>query len=337
LSNPSKFTVLMPTHGKSGIISMSIQSWLDQSFGDFEFLIVGDGCDDQTVAEVEAFNDPRIKFQRYDKGQGSGYDNRNKVLRAARGSYIAYAQHDDLVSHDHLMLLNGALSDPEVVFAHTRPLYVSEGGVICPLFFDLKIPAIWKRFSEVGNLIHTGCIAHPRHVFDTLGFFDANAHPSDYDFWRRMINHFSRSAFKTITTPSVLHFQSRKEGVLIKGVQVWGLPEARALMQMGATWKDYPEGLIWPVEKDTSPQASFHAVLQETGSATFWRNVRQDTDALRDLFAWDLSSLFLRKSLAYDSGPNPPARTKLSILATIIRHLARLQKMFFRILKWLVP
>ena len=317
---PPRFSVLMPTHGKPGIISLAIQTWLNQSYEDFEFLIVGDGCDDQTAAEVAAFQDPRIMFRRYEKGQGSGYDNRNRVLKTARGRYIAYAQHDDLVAVDHLTLLDGALSDPEVVFAHTRPLYVSDDGSICPLFFDLKHPSVWTRFSEIENLIHTGCLAHPRQVFETLGFFDPQARKADYDFWRRMTRNFSRSSFKTITTPSVLHFRSSAASSN-GGVQAWGMPEARALMQRAAAseasvaTQAYPKRLIWPVAEGTTSQVSFHAVLQEIGSTTFWRLVRQDTDALRDLLAWESSA------------------PKSSKPASVKRRLARLKRKILRIFK----
>ena len=341
MTNPPRFSVLMPTHGKPGLISLAIQTWLNQSFEDFELLIVGDGCDDQTAAEVAAFQDPRIVFQRFEKGLGSGYDNRNKVLKTARGRYIAYAQHDDLVAGDHLTLLDEAFSDPDVVFAHTRPLYVSDEGAICPLFFDLKHPSLWTRFREVENLIHTGCLAHPRQVFETLGFFNPQAAPADYDFWRRMTRHYSQSAFKTITTPSVLHFRS--SAVPAKGgVQAWGLLEARTMMQMAAASEvskatqatqaspDYPKGLIWPIAEGTAPQASFHAVLQDIGSATFWRQVRQDTDGLRDLLAWQASSPPLREALAVKAGPKPPKSGKL---AGVKRRLARLKRRILRALK----
>jgi glycosyltransferase involved in cell wall biosynthesis len=102
-------SVIIATYNKSAALRYAVQSVLWQTFADFELLVVGDGCTDDSAEVVASFGDPRVRW--VNLPQNSGYQSAptNEGLRLARGRYVAYLNHDDLWLPDHLRLLTEAI------------------------------------------------------------------------------------------------------------------------------------------------------------------------------------------------------------------------------------
>lgn len=112
-----RVTVIIPTYNRSEVLPFAIASVLEQTFTDFELLVIGDGCTDNSAEVVNAIGDPRVSWTNIVRtGHQSGPN--NEGLRRARGEYIAYLGHDDLWLPHHLSVLVAAL-DAGADLAHT--------------------------------------------------------------------------------------------------------------------------------------------------------------------------------------------------------------------------
>jgi Glycosyltransferases involved in cell wall biogenesis len=124
-------TILLPTHNRADVLRYAIRSVMWQTEQDFELLIVGDGCTDDTREVVAGFRDAR-PLVRPAKAPFSGYANRNIALRQALGRYITYAQHDDIMLPDHVERLIAALEASGADWVYSRPLWCMPDGFIFP-------------------------------------------------------------------------------------------------------------------------------------------------------------------------------------------------------------
>ena len=94
--NPPKVSVVMATYNRADIVPRAIESILNQTFKDFEFIIVNDGSTDgtQTVLETYVQKDTRVKIV-VQKNEGPARA-RNHGVQHAKGKYIAFMDDDDL-------------------------------------------------------------------------------------------------------------------------------------------------------------------------------------------------------------------------------------------------
>lgn len=87
-------SIIIPTYNREKTITRSIESILNQTYQNFELLIVDDGSTDRTREIVEAINDRRVKYL-YQENQGACVA-RNHGIICSKGSYIAFQDSDDL-------------------------------------------------------------------------------------------------------------------------------------------------------------------------------------------------------------------------------------------------
>ena len=89
----------MPTFNRANMLRRSIESILNQSFKDFEFIIIDDGSTDETSNQIRQFDDSRIKLITLPVNCGNAAA-RNIGLKIVKGDFIAVMDSDD-VSHEH--------------------------------------------------------------------------------------------------------------------------------------------------------------------------------------------------------------------------------------------
>jgi len=89
-----KVSVILPTYNRASFIGRAIQSVLNQTYRDFELIIVDDGSTDDTERVVKSFSDERIYYVKHEVNKGAAAA-RNTGLKMARGEFIAFQDSDD--------------------------------------------------------------------------------------------------------------------------------------------------------------------------------------------------------------------------------------------------
>ncbi len=98
-----EITVITATYNRAYILSVAIQSVLDQTFDNWEYIIVDDGSEDDTYDVVSTFQkkNSRIKYLKLEKNSGQSIA-LNKGIEAAKGALISFLDSDDALHPEYL-------------------------------------------------------------------------------------------------------------------------------------------------------------------------------------------------------------------------------------------
>ena len=219
-----KISILLPTHNRADVISCAIESVLYQTYQDFELLIVGDGCTEETKHAISLFSDSRLKFFDLSKAAGFGYANRNIVLSQAEGEYISYMSDDDLWFPDHLEICIKAFDDQSIDWIYTKPLWVSPEALVFPIAFNLHAPSIFHLFvNRHSSAIAAATVMHRANCIHQVGYWDESLPKNaDWDFWIKVLN-IRPNNFAFIRESSALHFHAvwKRKDQIPDQYQVW--------------------------------------------------------------------------------------------------------------------
>src|SRR5690606_7754713 len=96
------FSVIIPVHNKAPHLNRSINSVLNQTFLEFELILINDASTDGSMKILESYSDPRIRLlERSTPGPG-GYAARNLGIQTAKFKWISFLDADDAWEIDYL-------------------------------------------------------------------------------------------------------------------------------------------------------------------------------------------------------------------------------------------
>ena len=130
MSNTPLLSVLMPVFNSERFVSEAIESILNQSFKDFEFLILDDASADKSIEIIKDYEkkDPRIKVFQNEKNLGV-VESRNKLINLAKGRYIAWIDSDDIALENRFEEQIKFLDEhSEIGLVGTYPIIIDENG-----------------------------------------------------------------------------------------------------------------------------------------------------------------------------------------------------------------
>lgn len=198
-----KISIIIPAYNSENTIAQTINSVLDQSFNDWELIVINDGSQDTTLDIILQFNNPHIKVFSY---PNSGLPkSRNRGLEHAVGEFVSFLDADDLWTPDKLDSQFQALqANPQAAVAYSwtncidekskflrRGTYISATG-------NVYANLLLLNFLENGSnpLIR-------RDALNLVGGFDESLNAAqDWDIYLRLAANY---AFVAVPSPQILY------------------------------------------------------------------------------------------------------------------------------------
>jgi len=186
-SNNPKVTVLMPAYNAEKYIGEAIASVLNQSFTDFELLIINDGSTDSTQKIIHSFRDKRIVLiNQQNKGVSAAL---NVGLKAARADYIARFDADDVCHPDRLKIQYEFITSyPQYTIIGSTADYIDASG-----HFMFTHQLAGHLNEEIQQLKYSVCpfihssVLYKKDVVITNGGYNENAYTyEDHFLWASM-------------------------------------------------------------------------------------------------------------------------------------------------------
>ncbi len=211
-------SIVIPAYNADETILETVSSVQQQTFSDFELIIINDGSTDRTLELLNTVEDFRLKIFSYSNG-GLPVA-RNRGISHATGEFIAFLDADDLWTPDKLELQLAALQQhPEAGVAYSWTYFMEEqGGSLSfkacePVFFEGNVYANLL----VGDFIYNGSnTLIRRQAIESVGEFDTTLKScEDWDYWLRLA-----ARWPFVVVPKHQIFYRRSSGAMSSKIEV---------------------------------------------------------------------------------------------------------------------
>lgn len=198
LNNPPLISVIMPVYNESLYIKDAIKSILNQSYQDFELLIIDDASTDNTVDIINQFNDGRIIL--IQKEKNTGYtDSLNLGIEKSAGRYIARMDGDDICHEDRFNVqLEFLENNLDYILCGSQYKRIDgQTSFMLPVEND-EIKALLLRGNQ---FIHPSVMIRKSVLIENKIRYNKEREPAeDYDLWVRLMPY---GKFKNLKEPHI--------------------------------------------------------------------------------------------------------------------------------------
>lgn len=177
-------SIITPSYNTADFIADTIKCVINQSYKNWEMIIVDDCSSDNTDEIVAEFSDERIKYLKNEKNSGAAVS-RNRALREAKGRWIAFLDSDDLWAFDKLEKQIAFMKENGYSFSYTNYTEINETSEYNGVFVTGP-----KHITKTGmfNYCWPGCLT-VMYDFNTVGLIQIEdiKKNNDYAMWLKVI------------------------------------------------------------------------------------------------------------------------------------------------------
>jgi glycosyltransferase involved in cell wall biosynthesis len=204
-------SVIVPTCNRTEFLARAIKSVLDQTYRDYEILVIDDASTVDTEELVSHFNDERIRYLRHEENRG-GSAARNTGIVNAKGAYIAFLDDDDEWLPQKLeSQMRVFQENPRAGAVYTGFISIeAESGRIVDINVPKKRGYIFEDLIARNIVGTTSTVIVRSGCFDDVGLFDETLPASqDADMWRRLSRKYFFDYVRTPMVRRILHGLAR--------------------------------------------------------------------------------------------------------------------------------
>jgi len=185
-----EISVIIPAYNREATICRAIRSVFQQTFQDFELIIVDDYSQDGTIEAINTCSDPRIKIIRHHQNLGASAA-RNTAIKSSSGRYLAFLDSDDEWLPEKLSRQMGSIrSGQEGIIANVTGFYLFDEYNIKRKEM-LSQPASWYKYLLMGLGVNPSNWVVSRKAFEHIGYFDPSlARYEDWDWLLRFTKRY---------------------------------------------------------------------------------------------------------------------------------------------------
>lgn len=190
----SFFSILIPTYNRATLLQRAINSVLNQTFKDYEIIIVNDG----STKELDAYSEIKEKYKTYsniffiDKENGGPSSTRNIGIQNAQGEFICFLDDDDYYLENHLMELHELISANKQVTGlyRTFSYFLEKDTKLTPQIFTERNKIEHPVSYILHKLIIPVNICINKSVFNEYRFNQTLRVAEDYELWVRILSKY---------------------------------------------------------------------------------------------------------------------------------------------------
>jgi len=181
-------SIIMPIKNAEKYIRDSIQSILNQTYKNFEFIIIDDGSTDGSQKIIESIKDDRIKF--YKKESAGLIEQLNFGLGEAKGEFVARMDADDTVSPEKLeMQINYLLNNKDIQLVGTNFTFIDENGKsIMPKKLPEEHRDIEFMMPFIDSVLHSSILTYKSVLIDSGGYDKEYYSAEDDELFLRLLS-----------------------------------------------------------------------------------------------------------------------------------------------------
>jgi glycosyltransferase involved in cell wall biosynthesis len=199
-------SIVMPVYNTAPFLEEAVKSILQQSFSDFEFIIIDDGSTDGSLDILKAFRDERIVLLSNGINRGLVFT-LHRGLKASKGRYIARMDGDDISLPDRLKLQVEYMErHPQADLVTSFVDLIDEHGTHIGVWEDDRqhyTPSSIRSFLPANNSLAHPSVLAKAEIIRALGYRTAQPDAEDYDLWLRWAS--TGHSLHKIAEPLVLH------------------------------------------------------------------------------------------------------------------------------------
>ncbi|WP_158847678.1 glycosyltransferase family 2 protein [Algibacter sp. L1A34] len=187
------FSVVIPLYNKEKFIDATLKTVLDQSFSDFEIIIINDGSTDNSLNIVEQIKDKRIRL--YSNENIGLPSTRNYGIHKAKSDFMAFLDADDLWREDYLETIHKLIltyKDFSAFATGYKTLTPKSTADLSVTKFSLNhIKHICNYLDMLNSNISPSSLVVNKKVFKEIGYFDESVnYGEDEDFYIRLLKKY---------------------------------------------------------------------------------------------------------------------------------------------------